>query len=90
MQRNVGGFDRIARLVAGPVLIVAGAAAFTGLLTLPFPPLTASVVAGVLLLFGAVFLATGLARTCPLYSVLGIDTCSVGTPENDSSAGRAD
>lgn len=30
MKKNVGGFDRIARLVIGPVLLVAGIAGYAG------------------------------------------------------------
>jgi hypothetical protein len=59
MKANVGGIDRILRIVAGLVLI--GLAA-TGTL-------------GAWAWIGVVPLVTGLARTCPIYSVLGFSTC---------------
>lgn len=69
MERNVGGYDRIARLVAGPVLLLVGIAAFAKLVPLGIP------VAAIALVVGAVFLGTGVMRQCPLNSVLGINTC---------------
>jgi lysylphosphatidylglycerol synthetase-like protein (DUF2156 family) len=67
MPQNVGGTDRIARIALGIVLIllplVTGFAAAT-----PWLWWAALVV-------GAVMLVTGAARTCPLYSVIGVNTC---------------
>lgn len=59
MKANVGTLDRIVRIVVGIALI---AAAATGTL-------------GAWAYVGVVPLLTGLARVCPLYSVLGIRTC---------------
>ncbi len=56
---NVGGIDRIVRILAGLVLL---ALAVTGTI-------------GVWGYVGLVPLATGLLSTCPLYSVLGFNTC---------------
>lgn len=56
---NVGGVDRILRIVVGLVLlalVMVGPKTLWGLL-------------------GVVPLVTGLFRTCPLYSLLGIRTC---------------
>lgn len=61
MSSNVGGIDRIARIVVGLILI---ALAVTGQV-------------GVWGYIGIVPLATGLMKFCPLYSVLGIRTCPV-------------
>lgn len=58
-RTNVGGIDRILRIVVGLALI---ALVFIG-------PKTAW---GWL---GIVPLATGLLRTCPLYSLVGLNTC---------------
>lgn len=73
MQKNVGGYDRIARLVVGPLLVLVGAAAFGGLFTIAAgtPGL---VLAGAALLVGAVFLVTGITQKCPINAALGIDT----------------
>lgn len=59
MKSNVGGIDRIARITLGIALI--GLAA-TGTI-------------GVWGWIGIVPLATGLLKTCPLYSMLGFSTC---------------
>ncbi|MEY4748554.1 MAG: hypothetical protein RIQ60_768 [Pseudomonadota bacterium] len=59
MSSNVGGIDRIARIVAGLVLI---ALAVTGTI-------------GTWGYIGLVPLATGLMKFCPLYTVLGLRTC---------------
>ncbi len=56
---NVGGIDRVLRIVVGLVLI---ALVFVGPQT-PWGWL------------GLVPLLTGFMRTCPLYSVLGVRTC---------------
>lgn len=58
-KTNVGGIDRIARILAGLVLL---ALTLTGTL-------------GVWGWIGVVPLATGLFGTCPLYSILGFNTC---------------
>lgn len=58
-KTNVGSFDRIARIVLGLVLI---ALVFVGPQTLWG-------------WVGIVPLATGLLRTCPLYSLFGLSTC---------------
>lgn len=60
-KTNVGSMDRIARIVLGIILI---ALVFVG-------PKTAWGWIGI------VPLATGLLRTCPLYSILGMNTCSM-------------
>ncbi|MFD2174187.1 YgaP family membrane protein [Rhodobacter lacus] len=61
-KNNVGGIDKIARIVVGIALI----AAFF---------LTSGGSMHWLLLIGVVPLITGLAGTCPLYSIVGINTC---------------
>lgn len=59
MSSNVGGLDRILRIVAGLALI--GAAA-SGLI-------------GAWGYIGIVPLATGLFRFCPAYRLVGLNTC---------------
>ena len=60
MNCNVGGIDRVLRLVAGVAILGAGA----------FGPL------GWWGLIGLVPLATGAMRFCPAYTLLGIRTCA--------------
>lgn len=62
-KTNVGGIDRIARILAGLVLLA----------------LTLTGTIGVWGWIGLVPLATGLLSTCPLYSVLGVNTCPMKT-----------
>jgi Protein of unknown function (DUF2892) len=59
MSSNVGGLDRIVRIVAGLILIA----------------LAVNGVIGVWGVIGVVPLATGLFRFCPLYSIIGIRNC---------------
>ena len=66
MTRNVGGIDRILRIVVGLVLLgltYLGTIGWWGLI-------------------GIVPLATALVGFCPLYTLLGLNTCS-------ASSGRA-
>ena len=59
MKSNVGGIDKVLRIIAGLVLIVL---AFMGIGT----PWT---------WIGVVPLATGLIGWCPLYPLIGLNTC---------------
>lgn len=61
MTQNVGGIDRVLRIIIGLVLI---ALVFVG------PQTTWGWI-------GVVPLATGLIGWCPPYSIFGINTCSV-------------
>ncbi len=62
-EKNVGGIDKYARMVAGIALI---AAAYLDYFAAPY-----SYAAG---LAGLILLATGVFGTCGLYSLLGIST----------------
>lgn len=59
MSTNVGGIDRILRILVGIALIA----------------LTLMGTIGAWGWIGIVPLATGLLRTCPAYSILGMNTC---------------
>lgn len=61
MKKNVGGIDRILRVVLGLALLVF---AFVGPEELR-----------VWGFIGIVPLATGLMNFCPLYSIIGVNTC---------------
>ncbi|QCS44237.1 DUF2892 domain-containing protein [Natrinema versiforme] len=67
MDRNVGGFDRLGRLVLAAILLVVGYRNRDRTLgTLAF-------------IAGSDVLATAIIQRCPANAVLGIDTC--GTRE---------
>lgn len=59
MKANVGGIDKIARIAVGAVLV----------------GLAATGTVGVWGWIGVVPLATGLIGWCPLYPLLGLNTC---------------
>jgi hypothetical protein len=59
MSSNVGGIDRILRIVAGVALIA----------------LTVAGTIGAWGWIGVVPLVTGLFKFCPLYPILGMNTC---------------
>ncbi|CAB3679079.1 MAG: YgaP family membrane protein [Achromobacter pulmonis] len=59
MKFNVGGLDRILRIVIGLVLIALAATGTVGWWGW----------------LGVIPLLTGVVRFCPLYSLIGINTC---------------
>jgi len=61
-KKNVGSLDRVLRVVLGIVLI---ALVFVG----PKTPWG---------WIGLIPLVTGLLRTCPLYSLIGVNSCKTG------------
>lgn len=61
MKTNEGGIDRIVRILAGVVLL--------GLMAMG--------TIGWWGWLGVVLLATGLIGWCPLYTLLGLNTCSL-------------
>jgi hypothetical protein len=64
MKKNMGGTDRILRIVLAVVFAV-----------LYFTGTVGGTIGLVLLILGAVFLATSLISFCPLYLPFGISTC---------------
>jgi hypothetical protein len=71
MNKNVGGTDRNARLVVGPLLLIVGLAAVLQLFSLG----TLGTVA--VLAVGAILTVTGATQRCPLNTLLGVDTCPI-------------
>ena len=66
MKKNMGGLDRIIRLVIAAVI---GYLYYNGTIegTLGY----------VLLAVAAIFVLTSLISSCPLYSLVGLNTCKV-------------
>jgi disulfide bond formation protein DsbB len=67
MKCNVGGMDRIGRLVLGVVLLIIGFLA-------PLEPLWQTII----FIIAAIALITGIFRFCPANALFGIDTCHPG------------
>ncbi len=66
MNKNMGTADKLIRVIAA---IVFAALFFTGTVT--------GTIGIVLLVLGGVFMATSLVSFCPLYTLIGINTCRV-------------
>lgn len=64
MKKNMGKTDRIIRVIAA---IIFSVLYFTGTVT--------GTVGLVLVILGAVFLATSFISFCPLYTLVGVNTC---------------
>ncbi len=68
MKSNVGGTDRVIRIVLGIVLLVVAYLWLSGALAI------------IAYVVGAIALITGLAGWCGLYTVFGINTCKAPSP----------
>lgn len=66
MKANMGGTDRIIRLIAAAIAIVLY---FTGTLT--------GTLGLIALAIAAIFTLTSVISFCPLYSIFGLNTCPV-------------
>ena len=64
MKTNVGGIDRILRVVIGLAMVV----------------LTLTGTIGLWGWLGLVLVATGALGSCPVYSLLGVNSCGAGKP----------
>lgn len=64
MKKNVGGIDKALRFIVGPALLIAAFFAPVGQ--------TARIVMGV---FGTLALVTGMVGYCPLWSIIGVNSC---------------
>jgi len=74
MDPNVGGFDRKARIVVGPILLVVGVAALLDALSLGIAGTTGTVVVAALVIVGLILSATGATQKCPANEMAGLDT----------------
>jgi len=66
MKKNMGSIDRILRIVAAAII---GILFFTGAIK--------GVFAYVLLALASVFVLTSFVSFCPLYVIVGLNTCKV-------------
>ncbi|PUE30911.1 hypothetical protein B9Z35_07645 [Limnohabitans sp. Jir61] len=68
MTANVGGIDRVLRIVAGLVLMALAAANVVGLWGY---------------IVGGIVMATGVFRFCGAYTLLGLNTCPLKVVEEE-------
>jgi hypothetical protein len=68
MTANVGGIDRILRIVAGLVLIALAATSVVGMWGY---------------IVGGIVLATGVFRFCGAYTLFGLNTCPLKAVEEE-------
>jgi Protein of unknown function (DUF2892) len=66
MKKNMGSLDRGIRIAIAVIFAVLFS---TGIVT--------GVLGTILLIVGGVFLVTSVVSFCPLYTLLGVNTCSV-------------
>ena len=69
MTCNVGGLERPIRIVIGILVIAVGAFA-------TLPPMGTAIA----LVVGTIALVTGAIGYCPLWALLGMNTCPIETP----------
>ncbi len=66
MKKNLGGTDKIMRLVVAVVIVI-----------LYFTEIIYGIFGIVMLVVAGILLLTSLVNFCPLYSLLGMNTCPV-------------
>ena len=81
MKQNVGSMDRNVRLVLGAILAVVGITGYAGLAPLAWIGIGQALASVIVVALGVILLATGLARTCLLYQLLGMTTAGEGRRE---------
>ncbi len=68
MDVNVGGYDRIARIVIGAILAIVGIAMVAEIVEFNLWVGVAAIVVG------AILLVTGAVQRCPINQVVGVNT----------------
>jgi hypothetical protein len=70
MSKNVGKIDRLFRLILGALLVVAPFVTSIAMLQ-------SSTGTAISVLLGLILIATSAVRFCPIYRVLGVQTCKI-------------
>lgn len=73
MNRNVGSTDQVLRIATGALTGLVSIAIIADAVSLP------AILSPVLGIVAIMMLGTSVTGTCPIYSVLGVDTCSRGS-----------
>ena len=66
MKKNMGTADRLIRLIIAALI-----------LGLSFTHVTTGLLATILIVVAAIFALTSLVSFCPLYTLVGINTCKI-------------
>lgn len=66
MKKNMGNTDKIVRIL---LAVIVGILFFTGTIS--------GMLGAILLIFAGVFVLTSFISFCPLYTLVGINTCAV-------------
>ncbi len=69
MKKNVGGLDRVLRIILAAVFAY-----------LYFSGTVSGTLGLVLVILGAVFVLTSLVSFCPIYALVGLNTCPTKKP----------
>jgi hypothetical protein len=77
MKRNMGTVDRIVRLM------IAALVAY-----LYFNKIITGTAGIVLLVLAGIFILTSLVSFCPLYTLIGLNTCSAKKPSKQFGSGK--
>jgi large-conductance mechanosensitive channel len=75
MKKNMGTLDRIIRIA---VAVIIGVLYFTGVIS--------GLAAIVLMVIAAVFILTSFVGFCPLYALIGINSCGKGKERTNAAA----
>jgi len=86
MEKNVGSLDRTVRIGLGALLVIVGIAGYAGFVVLAWIGIGQALASVIVFAIGAILLVTGLASTCLIYSVLGVDTRGAKEKEPEATA----
>ena len=73
--------DRSVRIALGALLVLVGVVGYAGFLPLAWLGIGQALAGVLAVVLGVILLATGIGRTCLIYSVLGISTAERSAEE---------
>lgn len=72
MEKNVGGIDRLGRIVIGVIAALAGVAMVADFVA------AGIVIGAIALVVGLILIVTGTTQKCPINEATGVDTTKKG------------
>lgn len=79
MTANMGQLDRVIRIIVGLALIIAAFAS-------GWPVFEGALIKYGAIAVGLIFVLTSAVSFCPLYTIFGIRTCTVGAETENAAA----